>query len=137
MNAAQSLHILANLFAQSIDWAAWEGIIESGGITIDRPAGQPHPAFPEIIYPMDYGFVPGTRSSDGEPVDVFVGTGGTGLQGAILTHDYRQKKREVKLLLDCSPKEVYTAHGFINFDRSLLEGVLVLREPMHLLWEKS
>jgi inorganic pyrophosphatase len=126
-----------DLVAERFRWDAWDALIDARGITIDRPAREPHPEYPEIIYPLDYGYVPGTVGTDGEPVDAFVGTGPTGLVGAILTTDYRQQDREVKLLVNCTPPEIYTAHGFINYDRTLLEGLLVLRTPMHTLWRDA
>lgn len=118
-----------------LSWLEWEALIARNGITIDRPRKQPHPRYPQIIYPLDYGYVNGTRGADGDALDVFVGTADTGLVGVLLTTDYRQHDREAKLLFDCSPIEIYTAHGFINFDRRLLEGLLVLRRPMHTLWD--
>jgi inorganic pyrophosphatase len=137
MPAPTSLRSSAALFARHFDWPGWARLIDAHGLTIDRPFGQPHPAFPHIVYPLDYGYINDTRSSDGEPVDVFVGSAATGLVGLILAADYRQHKREPKLLYHCTAPEVYTAHGFINYDRSLLEGALALRQPMHKLWEAA
>ena len=137
MPAPTSLRSSAALFARHFDWPGWARLIDAHGLTIDRPFGQPHPAFPHIVYPLDYGYINDTRSSDGEPVDVFVGSAATGLVGLILAADYRQHKREPKLLYHCTAAEVYTAHGFINYDRSLLEGALALRQPMHELWEAA
>jgi len=137
MPAPASLRSSAALFARHFDWPGWARVIDAHGLTIDRPFGQPHPAFPHIVYPLDYGYINDTRSSDGEPVDVFVGSAATGLVGLILAADYRQHKREAKLLYDCTAPEVYTAHGFINYDRSLLEGALALRQPMHELWQRT
>jgi inorganic pyrophosphatase len=125
-----------DLVADHLDWTGWEAIITRQGITIDRPRRRPHPRYPRIIYPLDYGYVNGTRSTDGEALDVFVGTADTRLVGAILTTDHRQHDQEVKLLYNCTPVEIYTTHGFINFDRQLLEGLLVLRQPMHELWDR-
>jgi inorganic pyrophosphatase len=116
-------------------WTLWADCIDARGITIDRPAHSAHPTYSSVIYPIDYGFIPGTIGTDGDPVDVFVGTGALGLVGAILTTDHQRGDREMKLLLDCPPPEIYMAHGFINYDRALLEGVLVLRRPMPTLWE--
>jgi inorganic pyrophosphatase len=118
-------------------WEDWEALIRANGVTIDRPLGSAHPDYPEIIYPIDYGFINDTTSSDDHEVDVFVGTVSTGLVGAIQTVDHRRGDREMKLLWNCSPEEIYRAHGFINFDRALLEGRLFLRYPMRELWEKS
>ncbi|NBB85275.1 MAG: hypothetical protein GVY12_03505 [Bacteroidetes bacterium] len=137
MPAPASLRSSAALFARHFDWPGWARLIDAHGLTIDRPFGQPHPAFPHIVYPLDYGYINATRSSDGEPVDVFVGSAKTGLVGLILTVDYRQHKREAKLLYHCTAPEVYTAHGFINYDRSLLEGTLALRQPLHELWQRA
>jgi len=122
------------LFAQCFRWHEWELLIEQQGWTIDRPYRSRHPLFPEIIYPIDYGFVNGTQSSDKQPIDVFIGHGTRGLVGAILTIDHRRTKREVKLLYNCTPEEIYLVNGFINFNRQLLEGFLVLRYPMESLW---
>lgn len=130
------LHALRPLVEEHVDWAAWERCIRSNGITIDRPQGTRHPDFPSVIYPLDYGFVHGTLATDGAPIDVFVGSGTTGLVGTLLTTDHRQQDREFKLLYDCTPIQVYTAHGFINYDRSLLTGVLVLRSSLPALWDE-
>jgi inorganic pyrophosphatase len=53
-------------------WQILEQQIRENGITIDRPKGKPHPRFPDLIYPIDYGYIPHTKSSDGEGIDVFV-----------------------------------------------------------------
>jgi inorganic pyrophosphatase len=128
------LQTLRPLVQDHLQWDAWAQCITQNGLTIERPRTTAHPDYPSVVYPLDYGYVEGTLSTDGEPLDVFVGTAPTGLVGAILTADHRQHDREVKLLYDCSPTEAYTAHGFINYDRTLLEGVLILRCPMPTLW---
>mgnify|MGYP006270185689 CR=1 FL=1 len=122
------------LLARHFPWDSWQHVIDAQGITLDRPAHTAHPTHPTIVYPMDYGYVKGTCATDEEPVDCFVGTAANGLVGLIATTDHRKEDREIKLLIDCSPPEIYTAHGFINYDRTLLEGLLVLRHPMHTLW---
>ncbi|MXW63364.1 MAG: hypothetical protein F4Y00_11195 [Bacteroidetes bacterium SB0662_bin_6] len=126
---------LTELARRGIDWKRWEALIRRNGITIDRPYGSRHPSHPSIIYPMDYGYVNGTSATDGQDLDVFRGTVRTGLAGAIISVDHRKGDREFKLLYDCSPEEIYLANGFINFDRSLMEGILVLRKPMADLWK--
>jgi inorganic pyrophosphatase len=41
-------------------------------VEVDRPLGSVHPSHPEIVYTLNYGFVPGTTSGDGMPVDVYL-----------------------------------------------------------------
>lgn len=122
------------LISAHFDWVKWESLIQRNGITLDRPYGSHHPEFPAIVYPMNYGFINQTTSTDGDEVDVFVGRADNGLVGLIWTTDYRRNDREIKLLYHCTPEDIYLANGFINFDRTLLEGTLVLRYPMQTLW---
>lgn len=41
-------------------------------IEIDRQLGRAHPRFPSLIYPVNYGFVPGTLAADGHEVDAYI-----------------------------------------------------------------
>lgn len=40
--------------------------------TIDRPLGSSHPRHPEMIYPINYGYVDGVFAGDGAEQDVYV-----------------------------------------------------------------
>lgn len=39
---------------------------------IDRPLGSVHPKHPNIVYPINYGYVPGIIAPDGEEQDVYL-----------------------------------------------------------------
>ena len=41
-------------------------------VIVDRPLGSHHPAHDDLTYPVNYGYVPGTRAGDGEPIDACV-----------------------------------------------------------------
>jgi inorganic pyrophosphatase len=41
-------------------------------VRVDRPQGSRHPRHPDLAYPVNYGFVPGTLSGDGQPVDAYL-----------------------------------------------------------------
>lgn len=41
-------------------------------VKIDRPIGSRHPKHPEIIYPINYGYVEGLIAPDGEEQDVYI-----------------------------------------------------------------
>lgn len=40
-------------------------------VEFDRPLGSVHPKFPDMIYPVNYGFVPNTKAGDGDEIDVY------------------------------------------------------------------
>ncbi len=41
-------------------------------VTVDRPIGSAHPDFPEMIYPVNYGYVEGITAPDGEEQDAYI-----------------------------------------------------------------
>lgn len=41
-------------------------------IVIDRPLGSAHPKHDDIIYSVNYGYIPDTVSGDGEEIDVYL-----------------------------------------------------------------
>lgn len=41
-------------------------------VVIDRPLGTCHPRHPNLRHPINYGYLPGTISGDGMPIDAYV-----------------------------------------------------------------
>ena len=41
-------------------------------VVIDRPLGSRHPEYPELLYPVNYGYVPGILAGDGEEQDAYI-----------------------------------------------------------------
>ena len=41
-------------------------------VTVDRPMGSAHPEHPGLIYPVNYGYVPGVMAPDGEEQDAYL-----------------------------------------------------------------
>ena len=41
-------------------------------VTVDRPAGSRHPEHPDLVYPVNYGYVRGVRGGDGEWQDAYI-----------------------------------------------------------------
>ncbi|MBO5358172.1 MAG: inorganic diphosphatase [Clostridia bacterium] len=41
-------------------------------VTVDRPLGSFHPEYPNIYYPVNYGYIRGTLAADGEEEDAYV-----------------------------------------------------------------
>ena len=46
--------------------------LESVFVIVDRPLGSSHPQWPDSIYPVNYGYVPGLPAPDGEEQDVYI-----------------------------------------------------------------
>lgn len=40
-------------------------------IEVDRPLGSKHPKF-DMVYEVNYGYVPGTKAPDGEEIDAYI-----------------------------------------------------------------
>jgi inorganic pyrophosphatase len=41
-------------------------------VVIDRPLGSTHLEHPDLVYPINYGYIPHTEAGDREPLDVYV-----------------------------------------------------------------
>ena len=41
-------------------------------VIVDRPLGSCHPQHKDIVYPINYGYVPGVLAPDGEEQDAYV-----------------------------------------------------------------
>ena len=41
-------------------------------VTVDRPLGSAHPNHPDLIYPINYGYIEGLIAPDGEEQDVYI-----------------------------------------------------------------
>jgi inorganic pyrophosphatase len=110
------------------EWRRWERLINERGIVIDRPRGQAHPHYADMIYPCDYGHVPGTIAADGEELDVFVGSDHVGLGGLInLTHQPTGIS-EPKLLMNVSRADADRLMAFLDRGNPRPDLYLVWRD---------
>ena len=41
-------------------------------VTVDRPLGSFHPEYPDMYYPVNYGYVKGIIAPDGDEQDVYI-----------------------------------------------------------------
>ncbi len=98
-------------------WSALDSLVASCEIVIDRPRGSAHPRHPDFIYPLDYGYLSGTRSQDGGGIDVWLGSlAGRKLTAVICSVDLAKRDSEVKLLLGCTREEAQTILRVHNQD---------------------
>ena len=96
-------------------WADVDRLVQQHQVMVDRVANSAHPSSPQHLYPLDYGYLEGTRSNDGEGVDVWVGTLPVRqVMGVVCTVDGLKGEMEVKLLLGCTPADIATIHDFFS-----------------------
>lgn len=112
-------------------WTLADRFVTAHRIVIDRPRGSAHPRFPQILYPLDYGYLDGTSAMDGDGIDLWRGGQDTGLDtgrvtGVIVSLDGMKRDGEVKLLVDCTEVETDLIHAFHN-QADWMGGLLVPR----------
>jgi inorganic pyrophosphatase len=96
-------------------WDYLDQLVAACPVIIDRLRGSSHPRYPEILYPLDYGYLEGTSSGDGGGIDVWMGASGThDLSAVILTVDLHKRDTEIKILLGCTEEELQTILVFHN-----------------------
>jgi inorganic pyrophosphatase len=96
-------------------WSRLDELIKSSEIVIDRPKGTPHPKYPDLIFPLDYGYLKGTTGGDGDGIDVWVGSAAHRELTAIgCTVDMKKRDAEIKLIIGCTDKEIANIDKFHN-----------------------
>ena len=115
-------------------WKAVDSLVQESEIVIDRPKGSYHPRYPEIVYPVDYGYLKNTSSMDGGGIDIWRGAGVPGQVDAIIcTVDLYKKDSEIKILIGCNSAEKKLIMDFHN--RGLMKGLLTTdREIKYFLY---
>lgn len=98
-----------------IFWQRLDALLGRSEIVIDRPRGSVHPRYREIVYTIDYGYLDGTTSNDGEGVDVWLGTDPEKrLDAVICTVDLDRGDAELKLMVGCTEAEKEYVERFYN-----------------------
>ena len=101
-------------------WESMEQLLITNSIIVDGPQGSSHPSYPTVIYPLDYGYLKNTTSSDGNGIDVWVGSlnrvmnkdGTKILTGILCTFDTLKHDAEIKLLIKCSVEDIQVIRDF-------------------------
>ncbi len=97
-------------------WSHIDQLVQESTVIIDRPRGSPHPRYPDVIYPLDYGYLKGTTAGDGEGIDVWIGQqsgdGNYKITAILITVDLFKRDSEVKILLNCNADDMNTIEKF-------------------------
>ena len=94
-------------------------LLMNTSIVIDRPRGSAHPRYPDLIYPLDYGYLEDTTASDSNGIDVWLGSltkarndNSKTLTGILCTFDTLKRDAEIKLLIGCNDEDVQRIQDF-------------------------
>ena len=107
-------------------WQALDLLAAQHELVIDRPAGSAHPRYPDFVYPLDYGYLRGTASGDGNGIDVWRGSAGTGVAAVMTVVDLLKRDSEIKILLGCTEAEIALVNQLHN-ETENMKGLLVRR----------
>jgi len=108
-------------------WQALDLLVAEHDLVIDRPRGTAHPRYPDCIYPLDYGYLRGTSSSDGGGIDVWRGSSDAGVVAIMVTVDMLKRDSEIKILLGCTEEEIEIVNREHN-SSEYMKGLLIRRE---------
>lgn len=96
-------------------WIAADEVAGRHPVVAERPAGSRHPRCEGREYPLDYGYLAGTKTTDGGGIDVWLGSlARDRVTGAITTIDALKGDAEIKLLLGCTWDEAQRALAVHN-----------------------
>jgi inorganic pyrophosphatase len=111
-------------------WTRLDGLIASNTVVIDRPRDSRHPRYPELVYPLDYGYLEGTSGGDGSEIDVWRGSmEGNKLFGIACVVDVMKGDAEIKLLIGCTDNDIDAVSRFLNNDYM---SAIIIKRP----WRK-
>lgn len=103
-------------------WYEMAQLATTNSIVIDRPKGSTHPRYPDVIYPLDYGYLEDTSASDGDGIDAWLGSSTSTdqtLTGILCTFDTLKRDAEIKLLIGCTEEDLRVIQDFHREMRTL------------------
>ena len=99
-------------------WQSMAELLITNSIIIDRPGGTSHPRYKDMLYPLDYGYLENTTSSDGGGIDVLKTVtkenSAKTLTGILCTFDRLKRDAEIKLLIECSENDIQVIRDFLK-----------------------
>ncbi|MFA6271608.1 MAG: inorganic diphosphatase [Patescibacteria group bacterium] len=98
-------------------------------VIIDRPIGSIHPDFPQAIYELNYGYIPGTMAGDGEAIDAYV----LGIDNPINEYDgvvvafvERDDDNEFKLVVAQHKYSIKEIKSMIDFQEKYFKSKTII-----------
>lgn len=95
-------------------WQKLDTFYLSSQFVVTRKKGDQHPEFPNLIYPVTYGYLKDTNEKT-NGVSVYRGSGSLyTITGLVVAVDILKKTLDVKMLLGCNDEEVEDVLRFLN-----------------------
>lgn len=96
-------------------WQKLDTLFISSKVAINRPKDMASKTYPNLVYPVDYGYLEDTTGSANKEVDVFLGTlEDKRIQSMAIGTDILRKTVEVKLIAGCTDTEKKSILEFLN-----------------------
>jgi len=103
---------------------AIQELVTTSKVVIERPKGSAHPRYPDYIYPLNYGYLDDTSSSDNNCIDVWTGSGDLKtVTGILVVVDPVKKDSEIKVLIGCDDDE--SAIALESSNRGDMAAILI------------
>ena len=114
-------------------WNLCERLVKESRFILEHKGGTSHPRHSSFIYPVDYGYLKNTQSTDNDEIDVWKGSSSLyEINGCIVTVDILKRDMEIKLLLGCSPEEIEDIYRIHNYT-SQQKGIIIFRNQFENL----
>jgi F420 biosynthesis protein FbiB-like protein len=115
-------------------WDFLDELVATSEVVIDRPKGSQHPRWADLTYPLDAGFLEGTKAPDGSGIDVWVGSiSSREVQAVLFSVDLFERDTEYDILLGCTQEEQQTVLEFSNQGRMRVQLIPRIPENLWLL----
>lgn len=102
-------------------------------VVIDRPLGSKHPNYDDMVYPVNYGYVPNIYSGDGEEQDAYVLGVDKPLQkfrGKVIAIIQRNNDNEDKLVV-CAKEDTFTEEQIaeqVQFQEKYFDSQIIMAQ---------
>ncbi|MCJ7606138.1 MAG: hypothetical protein MUO19_08945 [Dehalococcoidales bacterium] len=108
-------------------WTRLDTLLATSEVVLDRPKGTAHPGYPDLVFPLDYGYLEGTSGGDGQGIDVWQGSADhRDLTAIVCTVDMKKRDAEYKLIIGCTGEELGIIEEFHN---GRYQAAIVIRRP--------
>lgn len=118
-------------------WQKADTLVLSSSIRINYPKGSCHERYPNLVYPVDYGYLSDTTATDAEPIHLYRGSNQTNrVEAIVISADILKKDCVVKFLLNCNEDETSSILQFVN-QTEFQKAILVRRGNRIPSWALS